>query len=157
MSWNGSNYPICLVDWSQFTSKTLMKSKPIYDMFQIYNKNGCYDGCCTGRFQQMMQWVLQQIGCQTAYTGQKDQETLVDKEDSIFCEFTNLEADYCCFWVRLLNFIKFTTIRQKILRQISLSFVIFSLVKFRLVRKYLKGPEVQNIINGLLTVQGEDC
>ena len=32
-----------------------------------------------------------------AYTGQKDQETLVDKEDSIFCEFTNLKANYCCF------------------------------------------------------------
>ena len=56
--------------------------------------------------------------------------------------------------VRLLNFIKFTSIRQKILRQLSLLFVIFSLVKIRLVRKYLKGPEVQNIINGLWTVLG---
>ena len=59
-----------------------------------------------------------------------------------------------CFRVRLLNFIKFTSIRQKILRQLSLLFVIFSLVKIRLVRKHLKGPEVQNIINGLWTVLG---
>ena len=36
-----------------------------------------------------------------------------------------------------VEFRKFTTIRQKILRQISLSFVTFSLVLFRLVRKYL--------------------
>ena len=56
--------------------------------------------------------------------------------------------------ILLLNFIKFTSIRQKILRQLSLLFVIFSLVKIRLVRKYLKGPEVQNIINGLWTVLG---
>ena len=56
-------------------------------------------------------------------------------------------------WV-VLNFIKFTSIRQKILLQISLSFVIFSLVKIRLVRKYLKGPGIQNIINGLWTVLG---
>ena len=38
-------------------------------------------------------WVLK-----TTYTGQEDHETLVEIENSIFCEFTNLVADYCCFW-----------------------------------------------------------
>ena len=71
-----------------------------------------------------------------------------------FVNSTKLEADYFDVRVGVLNFIKFTSIRQKILRQLSLLFVIFSLVKIRLVRKYLKGPEVQNIINGLWTVLG---
>ena len=55
-----------------------------------------FNRCCSGCYDRM--------GVKTAYTGQEDQETLVDTENSIFCEFTNLEADYCCFWGRLLNF-----------------------------------------------------
>ena len=54
-----------------------------------------FNRCCNGCYDRM--------GVKTTYTGQEDQETLVDTENSIFCEFTNLEADYCCFWVRLLN------------------------------------------------------
>ena len=49
-----------------------------------------FNRCCSGCYDKM--------GVKTAYTGQEDQETLVDTENSIFCEFTNLEADYCCFW-----------------------------------------------------------
>ena len=66
-----------------------------------------FNRCCSGCYDRM--------GVKTTYTGQEEQEPPVDTENSIFCEFTNLEADYCCFWVRLLNFIKFTSILQKIL------------------------------------------
>ena len=86
--------------------------------------------------------------------GYLSKERYFVEENCIFCEFTKMEADHIDVRVRVLNFIKFTSIRQKILRQLSLLFVIFSLVKIRLVRKYLKGPEVQNIINGLWTVLG---
>ena len=44
MSWNGSNYPICLVDWSQLTSKTLMKSNEI----DICSKSTTKMGVTTG-------------------------------------------------------------------------------------------------------------
>ena len=66
-----------------------------------------FNRCCGGCYYRM--------GVITTYTGQEDQETLVDTENSIFCEFTNLEADYCCFWVRLLSFKKLNQIQQKIL------------------------------------------
>ena len=48
--------------------------------------NRCYSRC------------HDRMGVKTTYTGQEDQETLVEMENSIFCEFTNLVADYCCFW-----------------------------------------------------------
>ena len=37
------------------------------------------------------------------------------EENCIFCEFTKMEADYLDVRVRVLNFIKFTSILQKIL------------------------------------------
>ena len=49
-----------------------------------------FNRCCSGCYDRM--------GVKTTYTGQEDQEPLVDTENSIFCEFTNLKADYCCFW-----------------------------------------------------------
>ena len=49
-----------------------------------------FNGCCSGCYDK--------IGVKITYTGQEVQETLVDAESSIFCEFTNLEVDYCCFW-----------------------------------------------------------
>ena len=64
--------------------------------------NRCYNGC----------WMM--TGVNTTYTELEEQETLIDMENSIFCESTNSEADYILFfgdcWIR-----KFTMIRQKIL------------------------------------------
>ena len=64
--------------------------------------NRCCNGC------QVM------MGVNTTYTGLEEQETLIDMENSIFCESTNSEVDYILFfgdcWIR-----KFTMIRQKIL------------------------------------------
>ena len=44
--------------------------------------NRCCNGC------QVM------MGVNTTYTGLEEQETLIDMENSIFCESTNSEVDY---------------------------------------------------------------
>ena len=43
-----------------------------------------FNRCCSGCYDRM--------GVKTAYTGQEDQETLVDTKDSIFCEFDKQEG-----------------------------------------------------------------
>ena len=43
------------------------------------------------------------MGVNTTYTGLEEQETLIDMENSIFCESTNSEVDYILFFWGLLN------------------------------------------------------
>ena len=53
--------------------------------------NRCYNGC------QLM------MGVKTTYTGQKEQETLIDMENSIFCESTKLGGGLLSVSGGLLN------------------------------------------------------